>query len=312
MSKLVMCQGLPGSGKSTWAADQVLRALPLLAPNQFVNEPYVPVVVNKDDIRLQLQEDCGWHWSREGEKLVVEIRDAKIQVALSAGKDVISSDTNFGGGHEARLRQLAAEARAEFEVKKFLVPVEECIRRDSLREHPVGEAVIRGMAAKNPEFNLSETVDFDGHPAVEFIERVDGLPNAILCDLDGTLCLNNGHRGPFDYAKADKDELCVPIRRLLEIYYRFMNYTIVYMSGREEYGREAANAFMRAHHCPPGELWMRENGDRRKDSIVKRELFDAHVRGKWNVEFVLDDRDQVVRMWRELGLKCFQVAEGNF
>jgi hypothetical protein len=50
----------------------------------------------------------------------------------------------------------------------------------------------------------------------------------------------------------------------------------------------------------------------RKDAIVKRELFDAHVRGTWNVNFVLDDRQQVVDMWRGLGLVCLQVAPGDF
>ncbi len=60
-------------------------------------------------------------------------------------------------------------------------------------------------------------------------------------------------------------------------------------------------------------LNMREAGDMRKDSIVKKELFDQHIRGKYNVRMVIDDRDQVVDMWRnELGLTCLQVAEGDF
>ena len=34
---------------------------------------------------------------------------------------------------------------------------------------------------------------------------------------------------------------------------------------------------------------------------------------EYDVAGVLDDRDQVVKMWRnELGLTCLQVAEGNF
>jgi len=38
---------------------------------------------------------------------------------------------------------------------------------------------------------------------------------------------------------------------------------------------------------------MRPQGDMRKDSIVKRELFDAHICDQYNVLFVLDDRDQL-------------------
>jgi hypothetical protein len=57
---------------------------------------------------------------------------------------------------------------------------------------------------------------------------------------------------------------------------------------------------------------MRVAGDHRKDSIVKQEIFENHIDGMFDVQFVLDDRDQVVTMWRSLGLQCFQVAEGNF
>ncbi len=66
------------------------------------------------------------------------------------------------------------------------------------------------------------------------------------------------------------------------------------------------------HHFPIGELHMRKTGDRRKDAIVKGELFDANVRGRYNVLLVLDDRDQVVKYWRSLGLNCWQVNEGAF
>jgi hypothetical protein len=52
--------------------------------------------------------------------------------------------------------------------------------------------------------------------------------------------------------------------------------------------------------------------DMRKDSVVKQELFERFVRDKYNISFILDDRQQVVDMWRGLGLTVFQVAEGDF
>jgi hypothetical protein len=57
---------------------------------------------------------------------------------------------------------------------------------------------------------------------------------------------------------------------------------------------------------------MRPAGDMRKDAIVKRELFDRHVRDRYDVTCILDDRSQVVDMWRSLGLTCLQVAPGEF
>jgi hypothetical protein len=58
-------------------------------------------------------------------------------------------------------------------------------------------------------------------------------------------------------------------------------------------------------------LLMRKDGDFRADHIVKQEILDKHI-DKERVLFVLDDRQQVVDMWRRNGLVCFQVAEGNF
>jgi hypothetical protein len=45
---------------------------------------------------------------------------------------------------------------------------------------------------------------------------------------------------------------------------------------------------------------------------VKRELFEKHVLPNYYVEFILDDRQQVVDEWRRMGLTCFQVAPGDF
>lgn len=57
---------------------------------------------------------------------------------------------------------------------------------------------------------------------------------------------------------------------------------------------------------------MRPTKDNRPDTVVKKELFEAHIDGRYDVAFVVDDREGVVRQWREMGLTCFQVAEGNF
>lgn len=60
------------------------------------------------------------------------------------------------------------------------------------------------------------------------------------------------------------------------------------------------------------ELHMREEGDMRQDSVVKEEIYRKEIEPRFNVHLVLDDRNQVVDMWRKLGLPCWQVAEGNF
>lgn len=82
---------------------------------------------------------------------------------------------------------------------------------------------------------------------------------------------------------------------------------------RHESGRRDTDRWIRQHvTSSPGPLFMRADGDGRKDAVVKRELFDKHVRHEYNVVAVLDDRQQVVDMWRSLGLTCLQVAPGDF
>src|ERR1035437_4837796 len=100
MNTLIMLQGLPGSGKSFWAARQDA------------------VVVNKDEIRAVLTA-TGWKWSKQNEADVIKIRDEHIVVALNSPKynTVISDDTNFARVHRVRLEQLARENGATFAVK---------------------------------------------------------------------------------------------------------------------------------------------------------------------------------------------------
>jgi len=56
---------------------------------------------------------------------------------------------------------------------------------------------------------------------------------------------------------------------------------------------------------------MRKAGDKRKDSIVKYEIAKELVE-KYYIKYVFDDRNSVVKMWREAGFRCLQVADGNF
>jgi predicted kinase len=281
-----MCKGLPASGKTTWAKDSQ-------------SHPGI-LRVNKDDIRATFTEA----WSNKQEDLVIETRDRLIVAGLKAGKTVISDDTNFAPKHERRLRQLAMEACAEFEVKEFNTPLEECIRRDNLREgkQRVGERVITQMWENNVKPPPPQVVVYAPDPT---------LPSVVICDLDGTLALADGKRGPYEHEKCARDKVNYPIRHLIWAMFS-QGMGIVYMTGREETHRQPTLDFLTANHCPPGEVVMRPTRDNRKDAIVKAELFNEYVNGKYNVEFVLDDRDQVVKMWREMGLTCLQVDYGAF
>lgn len=145
--------------------------------------------------------------------------------------------------------------------------------------------------------------------------------SAIIIDLDGTLC-DVSHRthlvkqSPpnwpafFDACTDDTPNPAVVALVSMAIQ---AHYAILYVSGRPETHRAQTQAWLSQHGLDYHRLLlMRPAGDYRPDAVVKRELFDRHISGQYKVLFTVDDRAIVVKMWRDLGLTCFQVAEGKF
>lgn len=306
MATLHITRGLPGSGKTTHAcvwvdADRAHRAR-----------------VNRDDLRSML--DRGVFEKGVTEPRILAARDALILGLLRKGLDVICDDTNLPQRTARDLARLARRAGAGFEVTDFTdVPLADCIERDAARsdKQAVGEAVIRDMHMRYlngrpsplplPE-ESPDALSEDGR-----YEPKPGTPKAVLCDIDGTLALM-GARSPFDETRVREDRPNVPVIAAVRAFMA-AGYEVRYLSGRTDQCRDATVDWLREHVMSsslPSDLFMRPAGDMRKDAIVKRELFDQHIREDYDVVCVLDDRDQVVTMWRALGLTVFQVAEGNF
>lgn len=294
MPKLLMLRGLPGSGKTTYARDLV--------------EKMGYVRVNKDDLRKMLHN--GQH-SQSKEEMVLEIRDLIVANALKEGKNVVVDDTNIHPKHEKRLAQIAFDLsktkKVSFKVfDDFLkTPVEQCIENDLKRFDSVGEQVIRKMHREAmrhyPDLFLKQ------EQAV--YPRDNTLLDCIICDLDGTLALMKD-RNPYDASTCENDEVNQAVAKVIKGV--AMEHKVFFMSGRSDKYREQTERWLANNAIMFGPVYMRKEGDVRKDSIVKKELFDAHIRGKYNVSFVLDDRTSVINMWRELGLNAFQVNYGDF
>lgn len=147
---------------------------------------------------------------------------------------------------------------------------------------------------------------------MELYTRPEGMPWAILVDVDGTLAHNDGHRSVYDYSKVYDDKVKEDIAEIVRTYAAGGYHRIIIMSGREDSCEDETARWLTDNDIPWNEIHMRKTGDHRKDSIVKLELFDKFVRNNYRVEFVLDDRDQVVEAWRSIGLTCLQVAPGAF
>lgn len=137
-----------------------------------------------------------------------------------------------------------------------------------------------------------------------------GLPQAIICDLDGTLALLNG-RDPYDASSCGDDVLNEPVAHIVRTY-AGLGVAVIIVSGRNVRHRKETEQWLTTHAIPYASLYMRRPRDFRKDAVIKAEVFEAKLRHAYDVLFVLEDRDQTVAMWRELGLTCLQVAPGDF
>jgi FMN phosphatase YigB (HAD superfamily) len=148
---------------------------------------------------------------------------------------------------------------------------------------------------------------------------------AIICDLDGTLC-NVDHRrhyveGPkkdFNsfYEAMGKDTPNRSVAHLVGLYAYESSAEIIFCSGRPERYREITTNWIVENagiNADQFKLFMRPQGKEfTPDNEVKLEIYQNKIKPYYDILFVLDDRDKVVRMWREQGLTCFQVAEGKF
>lgn len=284
MKELIMPKGLPASGKSTWSEEQVKA------------NPGQVKIVSKDKLRAML--DLG-KWSGSNEKMILDIRDRIISCALTRNLTIIVDDTNLDPKHEARLRELANLYKADFVIQDFThVSLQECIDRDRKRPNYVGEHVIRDMYKRYLRKPLPQLV---ADPK---------LPWIVVCDLDGTLCLH-WNRGPYEESKVIDDLPNKPVVAALQTLAR--NFSVMYVSGRTKACYDDTRKWLGGYvNIPDIGLFMREVGDKRHDTIVKTEIYEREIKGKFNVLLVLDDRQSVVDMWRELGLTVFQVADGNF
>jgi predicted kinase len=299
MTRLLITRGLPASGKTTFA-----RKL----------QPRV-VRVGRDDLRLMLHGRRLF--TETAESQVTHIERMAVEGLLAQRTDVIVDDTNLRGSTVREWAVLAARFRAGFEVHDLTeVPLEECIRRDAARPDGVrvGERTIRRM---HDRYLAGRTLPLP----VPFIDPADpgvvgydpdpALPPAVLVDVDGTVALM-GDRSPYDWRRVGFDSPNQAVIGAVRAMHAAGN-AIVFCSGRDEEARAETEAWLDLFVGVPYEgLFMRPPGDNRKDAIVKQELFETEIRDRWRIVGVFDDRRQVVRMWRALGLTVFQVAEGDF
>ena len=271
--KAVITVGISASGKTYWASQQKA------------------VDVNRDWIRFNViapGSDWGnYKFNKSKENEVTKIQEQMVMDAHGKGQDVVISDTNINPNTRNKWITLLTELGYEVDVKEFPITLEQAYKRDSLRANGVGQNVIYSQYQKWLEYKGRKTYTAD-----------ESKPKAILFDIDGTLAHMEG-RSPFAWDKVGTDSVKELIK-VMAVGYDQQGYLIICVSGRDGVCYDETQLWLHKNEIPYWYLFMRKEGDMRKDTIIKEEIFWDKIADNYNVIGVVDDRPSVVRMWHEL------------
>lgn len=296
--KTIICVGLPASGKSTWSIE-------------YIRKNPDCVRVNRDDVRAMLRNQpmC----EPKVEHMITEVMESLIVSSLKRKLDVIVDNTNLKKEYITRIVDLV-KYTSDVEFMVFDVPAKVCIERDSKREKKVGEGVIKNMEKdwkkiidSYPFQNVKKLPDWM-RPTISYVRKPE-LPQAVVFDIDGTLAVMK-NRGPYDWDKVDRDDVNEIVAEHTHIH-KTKGRKVILVSGRDEECREMTENWLKFYNVNYDELHMRPNGDGRKDSIVKREIYETNLQDRYDVMCVYDDRLQVLSMWNKMGIFTFNVNNGN-
>jgi len=148
-----------------------------------------------------------------------------------------------------------------------------------------------------------------------------GGQQVVLFDVDGTLAdiehrrgfVTGGNRdwGRFNDAMGD-DTPNKPVVDLYRTLWRSGDYRLILVTGRNERYRKLTGQWLTWNDIPFDRMLMRRDDDHRADHLVKRDILQQLQQEGLNIAFAVDDRQQVVDMWRAHGVTCLQCDVGDF
>lgn len=303
MPKIILTQGIQGSGKSTWAKKWVEE------------DPVHRVRWNNDDCRRM----CGPYSVLERESFITSTRHSFIHKAMIDKKDIVIDDMNLNTRTTEYYEKIVKAYNDQntdkyvLEYKQFFnISVDECILRDSMRPNPIGEKIIKFTYRKYRDYIINQSVNnmYDN-----LVPNNPKLENAIICDIDATLSLNLKGR-PFygeGCAEGIADDIVIePIANILRTMSK--NNKILIVTGREGTPEiiEATKNWLINNNIPYDSIYLRPVKDYSPGTECKKEIYNNYIKGKYNVSFVLEDNKKCVNMWRSEGLICLQPNDGNF
>ena len=303
-SKVMILVGCPAAGKSSFA-----RELMRKEPGQWKR-------LNNDALREAIDFSV---YSQENEQIVRNLRRHLLQDFLRKGYNVIIDNVNAGTRHFNAICEQVAKLNIDCQVfeKAFYEPLDVLLERDSKREGVgrVGENVVRKWFKElgGDQFRFykprHEVFIKRESPSWAPLKQDQNLPKCAVFDNDGTISRIHQNRSPYDASTADLDYPHEHIIECMRLYHK-SGYKIIFVSGREEKDREPTERFYQKHFPEVQyELYMRPTGNFDKDVIIKKAIYEEHIKGKYHISMWIDDRAQIVKWLHEEGIPFVRAGD---
>lgn len=273
--KVTYLYGLPGSGKSQWA-----------------------------------KEHLDW----DNCDAIVTLK-TELNAIIADGAERIIFDDEIGSA-DVRMnavREIAEANGYAFEVKPFYVSKADCINNLKNRGRANADEIVKkaykeiGKTLTNMQISEAYDNQYGFNPL---------LPSAIIVDIDSTIAWNLSGR-PF-YGKGSADGMLndkpnwntISIVRMFMQTHRDSDDRVFFVTGRTDDTETRKVTEIWLHkHIPLNyqyELIMRAPKDFTPSVEFKKKVYMERIRDKYNVDFVMDDTDSIVNMFRSLGLCVLQ------
>lgn len=285
---LVIMVGPPGSGKST---------------------------------SCQVYKDSGWTYINQDSQGKAHMQ--LFEEAVLNGKDIVVDRMDFSRNQRDRYLSIGKKYNYSTKIVVLHESHDTCFKRCMARkDHETIKEETGARGALKLFFTQYERPLKGEADIIQFEYPPGDKPKAIICDLDGTLCdvEHRRHfvRKPFGERKdwkgffeAMSDDK--PHWWCSDLLHKFWPGTnVVFCSGRPDNYRKLTQEWLVKYGLDIGPLLMRHRNDQRQDDVVKEIILDFEILTRYTPYFMIDDRQQVVDMWRKRGYTCLQCAAGDF
>lgn len=295
--KVIFTVGAQASGKSSWA-------------EQFVRDNQDYKRVNRDDLRSMVS---GYTFDDVNEKLITVIERNIIKEYIEQGFNIIIDKMNLNQKYVEDDKDFinsldTGGQEIEYEFKYFYCSLKEAIKRDKNRHFSLGAGVL-SKTYHRYEIELRKIKEM-----LTPVAPIDhSLPYVIICDIDGTMAKAVDRR-IFDETRVREDKVVQQVKDLISaLQAKYPNYHVMFFSGRKDTCKKDTELWLADNDIYYHSLFMRADGDNRSDHLVKYELYEKYIKGKYNVYCVIDDRKQVCQMWaKTIGAFLFDVSQDPY